>query len=145
MTFDLSRELDRAQFKERCNHLYRQGVLVEITEKRGKRTIKQNSYLHLILSYFALQYGERMEWIKQEFFKRHVNPDIFLRSKEGVGIGRYYVLRSSAELDTKEMTIAIDRFRDWASKEAGIYLPSPDEHGLIGEMEREVELNKRWI
>ena len=86
-----------------------------------------------------------MEYIKQEFFKRHVNPDLFLREKEGNGIGRYYILRSSAELDTKEMTTAIDRFRDWASKEVGIYLPSPDEHGLLGEMEREVEMNKRWI
>nr|DAP38307.1 MAG TPA: NinB recombination protein [Caudoviricetes sp.]DAU00361.1 MAG TPA: NinB recombination protein [Caudoviricetes sp.]DAX31607.1 MAG TPA: NinB recombination protein [Caudoviricetes sp.] len=145
MIFDLSRELDRTQFKERCNFLYRQGLLVELTEKRGKRTLKQNSYLHLILSYFALQYGERMEWIKQEFFKRHVNPDLFLREKEGQGIGRYYVLRSSSELDTKEMSTAIDRFRDWAAKEAGIYLPSSDEHGMLGEMEREVELNKRWI
>lgn len=145
MIYDLSRELDRAQFKERCNLLYRQGALVELTEKRGRRTLKQNSYLHLILSYFALQYGERMEYIKQEFFKRHVNSDLFLREKEGKGIGRYYVLRSSAELDTKEMTTAIDRFRDWASKEVGVYLPTPDEFGLIGEIEREVEMNKRWI
>ena len=145
MTYDLSRELDRAQFKERGNLLYRQGALVELTEKRGKRTLKQNSYLYLILSYFALQYGERMEYIKQEFFKRHVNADIFLREKEGKGIGRYYVLRSSAELDTKEMTTAIDRFRDWASKEVGVYLPTPEENGLIGEIEREVEMNKRWI
>ena len=145
MNFDLSRELDRVQFKERCNFLYRQGVLVELTEKRGKRTLKQNSYLHLLLAYFALQYGERMEYIKQEFFKRHVNADLFLREKEGKGIGKYYVLRSSADLDTKEMTTAIDRFRDWASKEVGVYLPTPEEHGLIGEMEREVEMNKRWI
>jgi hypothetical protein len=145
MNYDLSRELDRMQFKERCNFLYRQGTLVELTEKRGKRTLKQNSYLHLLLSYFALQYGERMEYIKQEFFKRHVNADLFLREKEGNGIGRYYILRSSAELDTKEMTTAIDRFRDWASMEAGIYLPSPDEDALIGAMEREVEENKRWI
>ncbi len=145
MNYDLSRELDRMQFKERCNFLYRQGTLVELTEKRGKRTLKQNSYLHLILSYFAFQYGERMETIKQEFFKRKVNPDIFLQEKEREGIGRYYPLRSSADLNTKEMTTAIDRFRDWAVKEAGIYLPSPEEDALIGAMEREVEENKRWI
>ena len=86
-----------------------------------------------------------MEYIKQDFFKRHINADLFLREKEGKGIGRYYILRSSAELDTKEMTTAIDRFRDWASKEVGIYLPTPEEHGLLGEIEREVEMNKRWI
>lgn len=145
MTFDLSRELDRRQFEERCSFLIRQGMFVELTEKRGKRTLKQNSYLHLILSYFAFQYGERMETIKQEFFKRKVNPDIFLQEKEREGIGRYYTLRSSADLNTKEMTTAIDRFRDWSAKEAGIYLPSPEEDALIGAMEREVEENKRWI
>lgn len=145
MIFNLNEELGRRQFKERCDFLLRQGFLVELTEKRGKRTLKQNSYLHLLLSYFALQYGERMETIKQEVFKRHVNPDIFLQEKDGRGVGRYYALRSSSDLNTKEMTTAIDRFRDWASMEAGIYLPSPDEDALIGPMEREVEENKRWI
>ena len=145
MIYDLSFAFDRQQYKEQCNYLYEKRCVVELSEKKGKRTLKQNSYLHLILSYFALQYGERMEYIKQEFFKRHVNPDLFLREKEGKGIGRYCILRSSAELDTKEMSTAIDRFRDWAAKEAGIYLPSSDEHGMLGEMEREVELNKRWI
>ena len=44
MNYDLSRELDRMQFKERCNFLYRQGALVELTEKRGKRTLEQTYY-----------------------------------------------------------------------------------------------------
>lgn len=145
MIYNLQEPLERAQFEARCKHLSEKGARVELTEKRDKRTLSQNSYLHLILSYFALQYGERMEHIKQELFKRHVNADLFLREKEGKGIGRYYVLRSSAELDTKEMTTAIDRFRDWASKEVGVYLPTPEENGLIGEIEREVEMNKRWI
>ena len=145
MIYDLSRELDRLQFKEYCALLYRKGARVELSEKRGRRTLSQNNYLHLILSYFALRYGERMECVKQEFFKRHVNPDIFLQEKEGQGVGRYYALRSSADLSTKEMTTAIDRFRDWASMEAGIYLPSPDEEGVLGELEREVEANKRFI
>ena len=96
MIFNLAEELGRRQFKERCDFLLRQGFLVELTEKRGKRTLKQNSYLHLLLSYFALQYGERMETIKQEVFKRHVNPDIFLQEKDGRG-GRA-VLRPSLQL-----------------------------------------------
>lgn len=145
MIYDLSQELSRIQFKERCNALYRNASLVELTEKRGKRSLKQNSYLHLILSYFAFQYGERMEHIKQEFFKRLINPDLFLRQKEDPTLGRYTILRSSADLTSTEMTIAIDRFRDWASKEAGVYLPTPEEQALLGEMEREVEKNKRWI
>ena len=86
-----------------------------------------------------------MEWIKQEFFKRFINPDIFLIQKEGRGVGQYYILRSSADLSTLELSTAIDRFRDWSIKEAGIYLPTPEEHILIDQMEREIESNKRWI
>lgn len=85
MIYDLSNELARVQFETYCKHLADKRCRVELTEKKGKRTLKQNRYLHLILSYFALQYGERMEWIKQEFFKRFINPDIFLIQKEGRG------------------------------------------------------------
>lgn len=145
MIFNLNEELGRRQFKERCDFLLRQGFLVELTEKRGKRTLKQNSYLHLLLSYFALQYGERMETIKQEVFKRHVNPDIFLLEKEGAGIGRYYALRSSSDLTTKEMTTAIERFIDWSYKEVGIFLPLADDEAMINAVTREVEQNRRYV
>lgn len=145
MIYDLSNELARVQFDTYCKHLADKRCRVELTEKKGKRTLKQNRYLHLILSYFALQYGERMEWVKQEFFKRFINPDIFLVQKEGRGVGQYYILRSSADLSTLELSTAIDRFRDWSIKEAGIYLPTPEEHILIDQMEREIESNKRWI
>lgn len=143
--YDLSQALAREQFKERCNYLYRKACRVELTEKKGLRTIQQNSYLHLILSYFALQYGERMEYVKQELFKRRVNHTYFAREHTDKVFGKVLVLRSSASLTTKEMTESIERFRDWAVQEAGIYLPAPNEQTLIGEMEREVEDNKRWI
>ena len=107
MIYDLSNELARVQFETYCKHLADKRCRVELTEKKGKRTLKQNRYLHLILSYFALQYGERMEWVKQEFFKRFINPDIFLVQKEGRGVGQYYTLRSSADLSTLELSTAI--------------------------------------
>lgn len=143
--FDLSSELARAQFRERCNYLYRKGCRVELTEKKGVRTLKQNSYLHLLLSYFALQIGEKAEYVKQELFKRRVNHSYFVREKEDKFFGKVLILRSSTELDTKEMTECIERFRDWAVQEAGIYLPAPNEEAMIGEMEREVEANRRWV
>lgn len=145
MLYDLSNELGRTQFKERCNYLYRKGCRVELTEKKGKRTLQQNSYLHLLLSYFALQIGEKTEYVKQELFKRRINHGYFAREREDQFFGRVLVLRSSADLDTKEMTECIERFRDWAQTEAGIYLPEPNEDAIIGEMEREVQANQRWI
>lgn len=54
-------------------------------------------------------------------------------------------LRSSRDLDTGEMTTAIDRFRNWASMEAGINLPSPEDNEWISFIEREMQHQKVWL
>lgn len=144
MIYNLSDPLQKEQFKLRCNKLYSEGKTVELTEKTT-RTLKQNSYLHLILSYFALQYGESMEFVKREFFKKWVNPETFILEKEDRILGKVKFLRSSAKLTQKEMTDCIERFRNWAAKEAYIYLPAPNEQDMVGAMRLEVEKNKKWI
>jgi hypothetical protein len=50
--------------------------------------------------------------------------------------------RSSASLDKAEMTLAIDRFRNFASSELGIYLPEPEDLVLLQEIERELSKTK---
>ncbi|MDO4692619.1 MAG: hypothetical protein Q4A64_07085 [Porphyromonadaceae bacterium] len=145
MLYDLRHDADRDAFKKQANFLYLKGAKVELTEKRGQRTLPQNRYLHLILSYFALQYGEQMEYIKQEFFKRRVNASTFVIVKTDKIFGEVSTLRSSAELSTKEMTDCIERFRDWSAKEADIYLPAPNEVDALRAISREVEEQRRYI
>ncbi|WP_312208254.1 hypothetical protein [Empedobacter sp.] len=113
---------------------------IELTEKKPKRTIKQNSYLHLILGWFGFEFGYTLEEVKQDIFKKIVNPVIFYEGEFGdlFPIQRW---RSTATLDTKEMTIAINNFRDYASREAGIYLPSPDEKDFLDEIQIELKNN----
>jgi hypothetical protein len=43
------------------------------------------------------------------------------------------------------MTIAIERFRNWASQEAGVYIPSPNEQDLLIIAEIETERNKNYL
>ena len=145
MIYDLSNPLHREQFKTRCNALYTKGAIVTMTEKRFTRTLSQNRYLHLILGFFADQYGESEKWIKEKYFKILCNPDIFVRQKNDPFLGEITELRSTAEIDTAEMSLAIDRFRDWSSKEAGIYLPSPDEEELLKLVEIENERKQRYL
>lgn len=118
---------------------------VELTEKREKRTLSQNNYLHLILSFFCIETGNTLDFVKQEYFKKLVNPDIFILEKDDKFLGRVQVLRSSADVNTKEMTVAIDRFRDWSSQEAGIYLPEANEEEFLKHIQNEVEQHRRWI
>lgn len=143
--FDLSNPLDKANFLLRAKKLAESGKIVELTEKKPKRSLPANRYLHVILAYFGTQTGNTLEWVKQQYYKKLVNPDLFIREKEDRYLGRIKVLRSSADLDTAEMSLSVDRFRNWAAQEAGIYIPSADEAILIQQMEIEIERSKEFL
>lgn len=143
--FNLSNPLDKANFLLRIEKLAESGKIVELTEKKLKRSLSANRYLHVILAYFGTQTGNTLEWVKQQYYKKLVNPDLFIREKEDKYLGKIKVLRSSADLDTAEMSLSVDRFRNWAAQEAGIYIPSADEAILIQQMEICIERNNEFI
>ncbi len=146
MLYDLSNELQAENFKKRCNVLFKKKCVVELTEKKPQRTLRQNAYLHAALGYFGLQFGYKIDEVKILYFKKVCNPELFVKKIKDIITGQEIeFLRSSSDLDTGEMTLAIDRFRNWASDVAGVYIPSPDEHRLIVQMEREVEIAKLYL
>ena len=139
MIFNANNEFDIQRAKERLGYLIEKKKIFEITEKKPKRTYSQNNYIHLLFAWFALEYGETPEYVKQEIFKKLVNPQIFLTEYVNYKTGEVReAWRSTADLNTKEMTTAIDNFRDYASKEAGIYLPTPDDLNSLNEIEIQV-------
>ena len=143
--YDTSNPLDKANFLLRAKKLAESGKIVELTEKNPRRSLPQNKYLHVILAYFGTQTGNTLEWVKQQYYKKLVNPDLFIREKEDKYLGKMKVLRSSADLDTSEFSLSIEKFRNWAAQEAGIYIPSADEAILIQQMEIEIERNKEFL
>lgn len=143
--YDTSNPLDKANFMLRAKKLAEGGKIVELTEKKPRRSLPQNKYLHVILAYFGTQTGNTLEWVKQQYYKKLVNPDLFIREKEDKYLGRIKVLRSSADLDTAEMSLSIDRFRNWSAQEAGVYIPAADEAILIQQMEIEIERNREFL
>ena len=145
MIYNLSNILDKERFKRRCNDLYKQGKIVELSAKKERRTLPQNAYLHLILGWLAMETGNTLGFVKQEYFKRLINPDLFVVGIDDPYLGKAHVLRSSRDLDTAQMTTAIDRLRNWASAEAGIYLPSPEEHDFLQAIEIEMLKQKEYL
>ncbi len=121
---------------ERFKWLISKGRRIELTEKKKKRSIAQNSYMHLIFGWFGLEFGYTLEEVKQEIFKKEVNPEIFYEGdKEGiVTISKW---RSTASLKTDEMTLAINRFRDFSAKH-GCYLPEPNDLNWLETIENEL-------
>jgi hypothetical protein len=92
-----------------------------------------------------METGNRLEFVKQEYFKKHINPEIFVIEVDDAYLGKVQVLRSSRDIDTAQMTTAIDRFRTWASSEADIYLPSPNEQDFLQEIEMEMIRQKEYL
>lgn len=145
MIFNLNNEYEIPKFKEYVNKLYEQKAIVEVKKKLPNRSTQQNRYFYLILSWFACETGYSVDEIKVDIFKRICNKEIFERYRENKHGEKIKYLRSSSDLDTLEMTTAIDRFRNYASAQAGIYLPSPNESQFLIYIEQEIERNKEFI
>jgi hypothetical protein len=60
-------------------------------------------------------------------------------------LGKVKYLRSSADLDVSEMSLAIDRWRNWCSMEAGIYIPNVDDYYSIQLMEVYIKRNEKYL
>lgn len=136
MIYNLSDPFQQDLFKSRVNRLYKNKRLVEVIDKTH-RTIDQNSYLHLIVAYFACETGNTVETVKSEFFKRYANYDIFFSGRKKA--------RSSTTLNMEEMSIAIERFKIWAAQVAGVYLPDAENQQALREIQSEVQRNKQYL
>lgn len=144
MLYNPNNPIDKEKATRKFNKLIDGSELFELTEKKT-RTDRQNNYLHLILSWFALDYGETLEYIKDEFFKR-MNADIFEYERINPKTGeKRKAFRSSANLTTGEMSTCIDRFRNWSSKECDIYLPEANEHEFLKAVQAEISRNQQWL
>lgn len=146
MKYDLNKKEEVEAAKEYFDKLLSQKSLVEINKKFPHRTYSQNNYLHLLLSYAAMEYGETLEYFKQYVWKREVNPDIFITQYVNTKTGEVRdEWRSSADLTTKEMSVAVDRLIDFASKEMALELPDADHFDHLRYIENEIEKNKKYL
>ena len=136
MTYDLSniRQLD--QFNLRYRYLMERGAKVELRELTG-RTKAQNRYLHLIIGVVAMDTGNTLAYTKDVYFKRLVNPGVFVQEVNDKYAGKFTVVRSSADLTKEELSTAIDRFKRWAA-ENGIFIPEPEDAERLRDIELEM-------
>lgn len=157
MLYNLRNKIELSKFQDKCKALCAKGerlqdynpngdlCVVELTEKKPQRSLAQNSYLHTILSYFASEYGITADEAKVNYYKRLVNPDIYVRKHTNKKGKEVEYLRSSADLDKEEMSLSISRFRDWCSAEAEIYIPSGEEHEYLVYCQQCIERNKEYL
>lgn len=140
MIFNLDKEIDRAQFRQRCKYLFENRKRVEVTEKRGRRNLSQNAYFHLIVSWYGLELGYILSEMKQ-IVKDEIIPRVFEYEKNGRTLKR-----GTSDLDTKEMSIVIDAVRNHASTN-GVYLPAPNETEQLRSLEEQLSRygNRQYV
>lgn len=136
MKLDLSKQIDLNKAKTRFEQLVEKGAKIELKEIRPTRSLPQNSYLHVCLSLYGIHFGYTLNEAKTDL-KRNYG----LVYEKG---GKKY-LRSTANLDSKELTQFIEYIRDVAGQN-GCYIPTSEEY-LQNKfaIDREIEQNKNYL
>lgn len=111
--------------------------LVEIKRISPNRTLRQNAYLHLIITAFGNNFGYTPDEAKMLY--KYINKEIYKYKRHGLPFWR-----SSADLTKEEMAQSIDRFRA-KSAEMGYDLPEADQLAWIRQLQNEVERTRRPV
>jgi hypothetical protein len=145
MKFNLSRKIDQDKSKDYLNECIEKKIFVEIKDITSGSN-EQNRYFHLLCGIFGLNYGETIEYVKQQIVKRVICPDIFKKEIVSLKNGDIIIEYSSwSEINKKDRSLVIERFRNSASKDYEIYLPSANEDEFLKFAEIEIEKNKKWL
>ncbi len=136
MKFDLNNPVDLARFETRVLSLKLNKKKVELKEIRQNRTIKQNSYLHVVLSLYGIYSGYTLEEAKT-LFKRLAG---LVYEKDGNKF-----LKSTSDMDTKELTDFIEFIREKSAVE-GCYIPTSEEY-LTNKysIDKEIDNHKKYL
>lgn len=146
--YDLSQSLSKQNAILRFKKLLDAGEVIELKKKDIVRTAKQNNYLHLILSYAAVQLGESLEWTKNRYYKFAANKEIFCTRYEDPHLHVTTTrMRSSASLTTEEMSLSIERFKNWCATVPAepFVLPDAENPRELAAAAIEVEQNKQYL
>lgn len=147
MKYDLSNKSTIPQVKQKLEYFIEKEYFIELKRILPRSTDKQRRYLHLLLGMFAMEYGETLEFVKAEFYKKKCNPDLYVIDRINPKTGEIRKdLRSSEDdfFDTKKKNLSIERFRNWSAS-IGIYLPEPNEEAFLRQIESDIERYKQYL
>lgn len=129
MKYDLKKEIDQQNIRTYLDKLIETESKCELKKVYPKRGIPQNSYLHKLITIWGLEFGYFVGEAKDEI-KRALG---YTYTKEVVipGTGEIVTrvfFKQTSKMDSKELSIFIDKFRDWSSATCGLYLPSVNDY-----------------
>lgn len=136
MKLDLSNNVDLNKFNVYCSKLIDGGKKVELKEIRPKRSLSQNNYAHVVFSLFGIYHGYSILEVKT--LVKRSNGNYY--EKNGTKF-----LKSTADMDSGELTDLIEFTRNMSAKE-GHYIPTSEEYLQNRfNIDREIEQNKEHL
>lgn len=121
MILDLSNDIDQQKATTYLGKLIDNESVCELRKVDPKRSLSQNSYVHACFGLIAKHTGYTIEEVKTDMKREFGSFMIYSKDSK-----RY--LRSTADLDTKQMTEFIDWLRHYSSETIGVYLMTPDQY-----------------
>lgn len=126
MKLDLSNDFDRTRAISYLDKLIEKGAKIDLVEFKPKRTKLQNRYLHACLGLMSVETGYTIQEIK-DLLKQQLSFMVYVKNGH-----KFY--RSTASLNTQEMTDFIDFLRAFSLENLGLYIPTSEEY-YINEFE----------
>lgn len=132
MLYDLSDKTDVKNAENYFCKLNEGKSKIELKKILPKRSITLNSYLHVCISLFAIEFGYTLEESKT-LLKRKCSFMIY--EKKGIKF-----LKKTSKLDNLECSKFVEFIRNYASQQ-GLYIPDADEY-LTNKFNIDKEINK---
>lgn len=119
--YDTSNTLEKEQFKARASFLADSGKIVELSEKKPRRTNQQNRTIHM---WFAVM-ADFLGYTSIEDCKRDIKRAILGQIEYRNEITGKVELKDYEThlMNISELSSFMDKFKIWAISELGCYLP----------------------
>ena len=135
MIYDLKKPLDAKKFKTRLPAL--KDKVVELREVKGKRTIDQNSYLHVCITLFGIEFGYTIDEAKT-LLKRECQFMVYEKNN-------IKFLKRTRDMDTKELSEFTAWIRTYSAIH-GCYILSATEYKISrGKIDDEIRANREFL
>lgn len=138
MRYNLGNKGEAVKAFEYLTSLVGKDSLVDIKRVSPSRSLRQNAYLYVTFGIFGLATGFDTDESKN-IYKRYANPRLYVYKKRGVPF-----LKSSTDLTVEEMTISIERWREYAA-EHGVDIPPPTDNEALMYWQNEIERSKYYL
>jgi len=119
MQYDLSLPEDLRKFNERVSQFISDCISVDLKKVHRKRTLSQNSFLHILITLYGIEFGYTIEESKTHL--KRTCP--FMRYEKK---GEWFLKRTS-EMDVTELSDFIEWIYNYSAIN-GLVLPSSDSY-----------------